>query len=118
MKVSVGMVSVDALDPRNLAQWWANLLDGSVVEDAGDGVMVVVELPAGPRLGFQKVAEPTPGKNRIHLDLYASEPDQVIKTSQEAGARVLRRHETAGYSWVVLEDIEGNQFCIAPHKDA
>jgi hypothetical protein len=31
------------------------------------------------------------------------------------GALEVARHETSGFSWVVLSDPEGNQFCVSQH---
>ena len=34
--------------------------------------------PEGPRLGFQKVHDPTPGKNRVHLDFSAADVEAEV----------------------------------------
>jgi predicted enzyme related to lactoylglutathione lyase len=106
------MVTFDAMDAPVLAAWWADALGGEVVSDPGAAV-VAVQLPQGLQLGFRTVAEPTPGKNRVHLDLADVAADDQLKRLQDLGAAVLRRHEMESYSWVVLADPEGNQFCLA-----
>jgi predicted enzyme related to lactoylglutathione lyase len=106
------MVTFDSLGARALAGWWAEALGGEIATDH-DGQFVTVEVADGVSLGFQHVAETTPGKNKLHLDLTADDPTVQIKRFQELGATVLRRHETQEQSWAVLADPEDNEFCIA-----
>lgn len=108
------MVTFDATDARALAAWWAEQVDGEVVSDHdGEFVMVADRERRGPVLGFQKVSHPTPGKNRLHLDLEAPDREGEVERLQLAGAQVVARHETGGFAWVVLADPEGNQFCVS-----
>ncbi len=108
------MVTVDSQDPRVLADWWARQTGGEVL-DENDGWFVQVRVPGHtPDLGFQRVEGPTPGKNRVHLDLEAQDPAAVVERLVREGAREVARHEVAGFAWVVLSDPEGNEFCVAP----
>ncbi len=77
-----------------------------------------------PRVLFQKVPEDKAAKNRMHLDVHvggrempAAERVQVrdakVAELVAAGARELARYEEFGSSWVVLQDPEGNEFCVA-----
>jgi predicted enzyme related to lactoylglutathione lyase len=116
MDLRIAMVTFDAVDPRSLAEWWARALGGEIVMDQ-DGHFVEVSTATGLELGFQWVAEPTEGKNKIHLDLDSPNPDDQIQQLKAVGARVLRRHETPDFSWVVLADPEGNQFCVSAQAD-
>ncbi|WP_369812137.1 VOC family protein [Mycobacterium tuberculosis] len=67
MALKVEMVTFDCSDPAKLAGWWAEQFDGTTRELL-PGEFVVVARTDGPRLGFQKVPDPAPGKNRVHLD--------------------------------------------------
>ncbi len=42
------------------------------------GEFVLVDLPSGPSLGFQQVDDPTPGKNRVHLDFHAADMEAEV----------------------------------------
>lgn len=114
MSVSIGMITVDTTDAASLAQWWAEQTGGEVVEE-NDGWFVVVQLPQdGPRLAFQRVEDPTPGKNRIHLDVVTDDLDAEVTRLLAAGASHVADQEMPGFRWIVLADPDGNQFCVAP----
>jgi predicted enzyme related to lactoylglutathione lyase len=111
--LEVSMVTFDCTDPETLAAWWAGALDGQVTVAAA-GEFVTVTLATGLRLGFQKVPDPTPGKNRLHLDLHSQDKDRDAARLIAAGAVELGGR-TAGpdFGWVVLADPDGNVFCVA-----
>lgn len=112
MSLSLEMITFDALDPRALAAWWGAQLGGEVRDD-NDGWFVVLVLPEGPALGFQKVTDPTPGKNRVHLDLRSQDSSRAIEQLLGNGASLVAEHEEGSLAWSVLADPDGNQFCLA-----
>ena len=112
MTLTPRSVVVDSLDPRALATWWARQVGGQVPEGQDDAFVVVTLPDGGIRLAFQKVAEPTPGKNRLHLDLSAPDREAEVERLLGEGALVVARHEEPTFAWVVLADPEGNQFCV------
>lgn len=117
MSLSVGMVTVDCVDPERLAQWWAGAVGGSVVV-LGPGEFAMVVSDREPALGFQRVDEPTPGKNRLHLDLHASDLDAEVERLAGLGATETGRHSLDnGYRWVVMADPDGNAFCVAASRE-
>ncbi|WDV53783.1 VOC family protein [Streptomyces coeruleorubidus] len=68
----------------------------------------------GRRLLFQRVPDPKTVKNRLHLDLHpdrGTREDEVVRL-EGLGASVLRRVADQGTAWVVMEDPEGNEFCV------
>lgn len=109
----VEMVTTDCRDPRALAEWWARQLGGRVLEGFEGGDFLIVEVDGGPRLGFQRVPEPTLGKNRMHLDLAAPDRELEVERLLAEGALEVARHEESGFVWVVLADPEGNHFCVS-----
>ncbi|GEL94726.1 VOC family protein [Cellulomonas composti] len=112
MTISVGMITFDTLDAPALAQWWARQTGGAV-EGEGGGEYVIVRPPAGPLLAFQQVPDPTPGKNRVHLDLSAADRDAEVERLLADGAMLVARHDEGDFVWVVLADPDGNHFCVA-----
>jgi predicted enzyme related to lactoylglutathione lyase len=111
MTLRLEMVTFDSTDPLPLAAWWARQTGGSVVDEA-DGWFLSVEGGA-LRLGFQKVGDPTPGKNRAHVDLTAKDRDAEVERLVGDGATFVATHQEGPFSWVVLADPDGNQFCVA-----
>jgi hypothetical protein len=79
---------------------------------------------AGPRLFFQRVPEPKTAKNRVHLDLAVSGGRETpiedrrrrvadaAERAVAAGATRVKAYDEAGQHWVVLQDPEGNEFCL------
>ncbi|WP_037570545.1 VOC family protein [Phaeacidiphilus oryzae] len=150
MEMALQLV-VDCADPRRLVEFWAEAL-GYIPEPPPDGHaswreywsemgVPEEELPPGagelpesvvdpegrgPRIWFQQVPEPKPGKNRLHLDLKVGGGRGVplpLRTERvrektarlvAAGARVLRTTEEPGMGHyaVLLQDPEGNEFCV------
>lgn len=115
MTLTLGMVTIDTTDAESLARWWAEQT-GAAVSQANDGWFVVLEGGGLPvTLGFQKVEDPTPGKNRIHLDLGADDLDAEVERLVAAGAGLVGRRGDEGFRWVTLADPQGNEFDVAQH---
>ena len=77
MSLNLEMITFDCADPQKLAAWWAEAIGGEVVFlTSGDFVFVAKE--DWPALGFQRVDEPTPGKNRIHIDVMTSDLEAEV----------------------------------------
>lgn len=107
------MVTVDCAEPEALAQWWAQAVGGTLNAVIPDQ-FIIVESPDGPKLGFQHVDDPTPGKNRVHLDFHAADMAAEVARLVGLGASETGRHSFGdAFSWVVLADPAGNAFCIA-----
>ncbi|WP_198142009.1 VOC family protein [Leucobacter komagatae] len=117
--IQLSMITIDTADPRALAAWWAERLGGEIAQDI-DGWFCVVRAPEAPvALGFQKVAEPTPGKNRAHLD-FDRTPDvdreAMVAEWVAAGAIHLGQRGDSDFTWDTFADPAGNEFCIGdPH---
>ena len=119
MEMTIGMVTVDTHDPLELASWWADRTGGQV-QPYGEEFAVVLR-PDGtrPALGFQKVDDPTPGKNRVHVDLEVADALRAVAELVGAGATHVADHtDPSGFAWSVLADPHGNQFCVSTtHTD-
>lgn len=113
MTLTLGMITFDSVDPGPLAKWWAEQT-GGIIEQENDGWFYVVGIPgAAHKLAFQQVPDPTPGKNRVHLDLGAEDLDGEVRRLTAAGATEVAQREMEGFRWVTLADPDGNQFCVA-----
>lgn len=113
MTVTPAMITCDTDDALSLATWWAEQTGGTIGE-TNDGWYVTVAIPDSPMLAFQKVDDPTPGKNRLHLDVVADDLDAEVARLRAAGAGLVAAREMPGFRWVTLTDPAGNEFCVAP----
>lgn len=99
MALTLGMVSVDTLDARELAQWWADQTGGEL-DDPYDGWFVTLKGGGLPvMLAFQKVDDPTPGTNKVHLDLTSADVDAEVGRLVAAGATLVERRGDEGFRW-------------------
>jgi predicted enzyme related to lactoylglutathione lyase len=62
---------------------------------------------------FVKVPELKTAKNRLHLDLAAPDVEAEVARLVELGAARVADTEEYGYTWTVMADPEGNEFCVA-----
>lgn len=108
----IGYVTIDCRDVDAQRRWWAEALGYVAVE----GPWALLRDPdgSGVMLYFQAVPEAKTTKNRVHLDLVASDPDAEVGRLVAAGATRVRTVEEGGISWTVLQDPEGNEFCVFP----
>jgi hypothetical protein len=112
--------------PEGFATWEAWLADAGIPETEWNSASALVDPDgAGPRIYFQRVPESKVVKNRVHLDLNVSKKREVgaeegrrrvdaeVERLTGAGATVVRPGgEERGEYWVVMQDPEGNEFCV------
>lgn len=112
-RLAVDMVTFDCEDPRALSEFWRQALQTEVGMDSDDFII----LRGRPAVAFQRVEDPTPGKNRVHLDLSGEDREHEVARLVGLGATVVRTHDHDGFSWTVLHDPAGNAFCVSdPHQ--
>jgi hypothetical protein len=135
-------ITFDANAVNRLVEFWAEALGyerqapppgfdtwedfaraNDIPEDQWDGWGALVD-PDGrrPRLFFQRVPEGKTAKNRVHLDVNVGEglegDARTMRVKEEAdriealGATRQREATERGEFWIVMEDPEGNEFCL------
>jgi len=112
--MKIGMITIDCADPRSLAGFWIKALDLETAFDA-DGFFIQLRSaadPTQPALGLQKVPEARAGKNRVHIDFGADDREKEIERLLALGATRGEDHTAPGFAWTVLQDPEGNEFCV------
>ncbi|MEU3822506.1 VOC family protein [Streptomyces sp. NPDC030392] len=109
-RLAIKDVIIDCEDPERLAAFWAALLDRPIAGRTGPYVWLT--RGGGPGLGFQKVAEPKAGKNRVHFDVASPDPASEQARIEALGGRRLDRYAPGGF--LVMADPEGNEFCVIP----
>src|SRR6478735_4477173 len=104
MALKTENITIDTTDPQKLAEWWARALDGQV-NPVAPPFFVVVSVPGeSPGLAFQKVDDPTPGKNRVHVDFSTPDMEADVERLVSLGATETGRGNFGDFEWVVLAD--------------
>jgi len=112
--------------PAAFDSWKDFLRAEGVPEEAWNDASAIVDPETvGPRIYFQRVPEHKVVKNRVHLDLNVGpgiaapleerrrSVDAEVDRLKAAGASVFRPGSVErGEYWVVLQDPEGNEFCV------
>jgi len=111
MTAKIGMVTFDAANASALAAFWAKVLDGKLTDEA-DGWFATVDSPGNVSLGFQKVPDPTPGKNKIHLDISEEDYAAGQERLKALGAKWVTEQKMPFGTWTTFADPEGNLFCL------
>lgn len=118
MSLTLFTVVVDCTDPGRQANFWAKALAYQVHERNTDEFLVSDPEGVAFPMYFMKVPEPTAGKNRWHVDLETpGEMTDEVNRLVELGARLVEVRQDPDTldnpdTWTVLEDLEGNVFCV------
>ncbi|CQR60302.1 VOC family protein [Streptomyces leeuwenhoekii] len=135
-------VTFDCADPERVARFWCEVLGYVVPpppegfatwddynrslppEDQGSWFACVDPSGVGPRLYFQRVPEGKVAKNRVHLDVRVGTGlvgEERLATLQAECARLVALGavcvqvllaDEENESCIVMQDIEGNEFCL------
>jgi len=118
MPVRLHHIVVDTHDLPELARFWTQALDWTVLSEREREIVIGPDENAPVGMCFMPVTDAKTVKNRIHLDLTtgADDRDQEIARLLALGARRVDIGQTGAESWTVLADPEGNEFCVKRRK--
>jgi len=106
---------IDCADLDRSATFWCEVLGYRRLGDpVGQYVGLFPTSGHGIQLLLQRVDDPKPTKNRLHLDLRAPQLEPELRRLLAAGARQLTDEPLVefGFTWHVLADPDGNEFCV------
>lgn len=117
MAARVANVALDCDDVPKVAEFWSKALGRPIDVGASREFASIGGTDADrvePAWYFNRVPEPKRAKNRVHIDLVDPDPNAVEELVR-SGATVGSKHRLApgGHHWTVLQDPEGNEFCVA-----
>lgn len=114
---TVNSIVINTADEERLAAFWAKLLGVDIAHRVEGFIWLEPQRPGGYSVAFQQVADPTPGRRRLHLDTSVGDVDAATARIIELGGLHLETHEVPGLTWRVMSDPDGNEFCISvePH---
>lgn len=102
-------ITIDCKDAESLARFWSQALEEYAVDSEWP---MVLKSESGPTIFFQAVPEPKQAKNRVHLDIAVADREGEVRRLKDLGATVLKEMDEGGYRWTVMQDPEGNEFCV------
>ena len=114
MTIAINSLTVDSHDPRAVAAFWSVALDWPILYDSEDEVMIAPfdeRKPGVFPVLFLKNPDDKRVKNRWHFDL--APEDQAAEVARLEGLGARRADIGQGeVDWVVMADVEGNEFCV------
>ena len=113
----LGWIQIDCTDPLSLAAFWSEVLGVEIGRSLGDPVQYLSLAPAspeGPLVTFQRVPELRSVKNRLHFDVTVDDVESAtVRIESLGGGRLpIEDFSEDGFSWRVMADPEGNEFCL------
>ena len=109
----IGSVVIDCINFDKMLAFWQEVLHYIPREPAKDG-WVVLRDPAGrdTNVSLQHDPEKLMGRNWLHFDLYTDDQEGEVERLLKLGAT--RHSQTYGPDddFIVLEDPDGNLFCV------
>ncbi len=106
---------IDCRDTHRMAEFWAAVLSYDVIDRGPNGeVEIGGKLAGAPTLVFVPVPEGKTVKNRLHIDINPTDTDQdnELRRLVRLGARRVNVGQGNSVSWIVMADVEDNEFCL------
>lgn len=117
MALTLMAISLDCGDALRLGEFWSAALGRPLDDGAGEGFASIGRKEGnGQTWMFEKVPEAKAAKNRAHPDFTSEDREAEVERLIGLGATHVADHDEYGLHWTVLQDVEGNEFCVAgPH---
>jgi Glyoxalase-like domain len=96
---------IDARDAATLGRFWADLL-GRTLRRHPDGDADIQGPTPQHTIWVNRVPEPKTVKHRVHLDIYT----RTLADLEALGSRVVTPQQE-GWSWTLMADVEGGEYC-------
>jgi catechol 2,3-dioxygenase-like lactoylglutathione lyase family enzyme len=112
--MKIGSIVIRCHEFDRMLAFWQEAL-GYVPREPAKAGWVVLKDPAGqgPNLSLDQAPEKRTGKRSwVHLDLYTDDPEAEVERLTRLGARRYPWRHQAHDDFVVLEDPDGNLFCV------
>jgi hypothetical protein len=115
MAARIGNITFDCDDALKVGAFWAEVLGRDLDPGSGPGFASIGGGDADraePAIYFENVPEFKTVKNRVHLDVVDADPFAVDRFLT-LGASVVGEQRMGSHQWTVMQDPEGNEFCVA-----
>lgn len=117
--MKIGSIVFHRHEFERMVAFWQHAL-GYVPRKAASDGWIVLRDPAGqgPNLSFQARDRRAKSRSWLHLDLYTDNQAAEVERLVSLGARRCRWRYPPGADYVVLEDPDGNLFCVVQKPSA
>lgn len=117
--IRVGSIVTDCVKFDEMMAFWREALHYRPREPPSSGWVVLTDPDGrGPNLSFNRVKKKAPGRNNLHLDLYSDDREPEVERLVVLGARRHRQAYDPDDDFRVLEDPDGNLFCVVQLPEA
>lgn len=116
----IGSVVIRCYEFDKMMAFWQEALH-YVPREPAKGGWVVLRDPygQGPNISLDKYPEKRTGKrSRVHLDLYTEDREGEVERLLKLGASRYPWRYGPGADFVVLEDPDGNLFCVVQKDES
>ena len=118
-EMRIGSVVIRCYEFDKMLAFWQQALHYVPREPATSGWVVLRDPQGkGPNLSLNRVSEKRSGKrSRLHLDLYTNNREAEVERLTSVGATRYPWRYKPGSDFVVLQDPDGNLFCVVEKAD-
>jgi catechol 2,3-dioxygenase-like lactoylglutathione lyase family enzyme len=109
----IGSIVIDCLNFDKMLAFWQEALH-YVPREPAKGGWVILRDPEGkgPNVSLNKVPRRLIGRNWLHFDLYTDDREREVERLVKLGAKRHRQTYDPDDDFRVLEDPDGNLFCV------
>ena len=122
--LKLGYIVIDCKNPATISAFWEKVLGWKVTYTDETGAMLEnsTKLEDGekfPPILFYKNPDEKVVKNRLHFDLTPDDQAAEVARIEGLGGKRIEIGQSAdpATTWVVMADIEGNEFCVLKQKE-
>jgi len=111
--MKIGSIVIHCFEFDKMVEFWEKALNYHPREPKTEDWAILTDPEkTGPNLAFQKRDKKRDRRNWIHLDLYTSDQENEVKRLLSIGAKKYDWRYEGDADYVVLEDPDGNLFCV------
>jgi catechol 2,3-dioxygenase-like lactoylglutathione lyase family enzyme len=109
----IGSIVIACENFDEMLAFWQHALHYQPREPAKDGWVVLRDPQRrGPNVSLNRVTKKRTARSRLHLDLYTADQRTEVERLIQLGAKRYPWRYRPGADFIVLEDPDGNLFCV------
>jgi predicted enzyme related to lactoylglutathione lyase len=111
--IFIGSIVIHCFEFEKMVNFWKEALNYNFREEPTEDWAIIADPNRkGPNLSFEKRDRKRERRNWIHLDLYTADQELEVKRLTAIGAKPYPWRYPPEADYVVLEDPDGNLFCV------